>query len=105
MTDPEVALPSGSAESASAAEVNLNALKQSRTALRRSLTAMKNKIEKDESIDGTILECRLQILESYFKQLTHIQTQIERVVENDNTCMDIDEIYVSTKSLIVTKLK
>lgn len=105
MTDPEVALPSGSAESASAAEVNLNALRQSRTALRRSLTAMKNKIEKDEGIDGTILECRLQILESYFKQLTHIQTQIERVVENDNTRMDIDEVYVLTKSLIVTKLK
>lgn len=90
---------------ASAMEVDLNALKQSRTALRRSLTAMKTKIEKETTIDATILECRLQILESYFKQLSHIQTQIERVIENDNIRVDIEETYVLTKSLIVNKLK
>lgn len=89
----------------SAAEFDLNALKQSRAALRRSVTTMKAKIERDEGIDSTILECRLQILESYFKQLSHIQTQIERVNEHDSTRSDIEESYVGTKTLILTRLK
>lgn len=89
----------------SAAEFDLNALKQSRAALRRSVTTMKAKVEKDEGIDSTILECRLQILESYFKQLSHIQTQIEWVNEYDSTRSDIEESYICTKTLILTKLK
>ena len=56
-------------DSVSIADVDLNALKQSRAALRRSLIAMKNKIEKGDAVDATILECRLTVLESHFKQL------------------------------------
>ena len=39
-------------------ESDHNALKQSRTALKRSITTMRQKIEKDE-LNDTILECRL----------------------------------------------
>lgn len=50
--------------------------------MKRNIALMKGKIEKHgESSDFTTLEYRLQILESYFKQICHIQ--VERLNEND----------------------
>ncbi|XP_065372316.1 uncharacterized protein LOC135964147 [Calliphora vicina] len=81
----------------------LSSLKQQRTTMKRNITQMKTKIEKDGSTsDYTILECRLQILESYFKQISHIQAQIEKLDESDTNRSDIEELFISAKAPLVS---
>ncbi|GBP00848.1 hypothetical protein EVAR_101378_1 [Eumeta japonica] len=67
--------------------------------MKRNITQMKAKIERDgASSDFTILECRLQILESYFKQISHIQSQIEKLDETDAARSDVEELFISAKA-------
>ncbi|XP_075157719.1 uncharacterized protein LOC142230985 [Haematobia irritans] len=82
-----------------------SALKAQRTSMKRNISNLKSKIEKDgATIDPTILECRLQILESYFRQISHIQTQIEKLNTSDNGRGDIEELYIGAKTTILKKL-
>ena len=114
MTDPKVdesapadagtASKPSTSLSNSTTNIDLKALKQSRAALKRNLTIMAQKVEKEESLDGTVLECRLQVLESYFKELSHVQTQIERINADDSSRPDIEDAYMQIKSMILKKL-
>lgn len=82
---------------------NLTSLKQQRTTMKRNITQMRSKIEKEGSTaDYTILDCRLQILESYFKQISHIQSQIEKLDESDTNRSDIEELFISAKAPLVS---
>lgn len=55
---------------AAAASSELVMLKQQRSNMKRNITNIQKKVENDgDNADSTILECRLQILEAYFKQL------------------------------------
>ncbi|XP_075160828.1 uncharacterized protein LOC142233707 [Haematobia irritans] len=83
----------------------LTMLKSQRSSMKRNIGMLKTKIEKDgDSLDNTILECRLQILESYFKQISHIQSQIEKMCPTDNARSDIEDTFVSAKAVILRRL-
>lgn len=87
---------------AAAASSELVMLKQQRSSMKRNITNMQKKVEKDgDSSDSTILECRLQILESYFKQLCHIQGQIEKLSPTDAARSDLEEIFIIAKAKIM----
>ena len=47
------------------------------------------------------MECRLQILEPYFKQINHIQSQIEKFDETDTNQPDLEELFISVKAPLV----
>lgn len=84
----------------------LSTLKQERGNIKKNITNLKKKIEKDgEKMDAMILECRLEILESYFKQLSHIQGKIEHLCPADNTRGDNEDLFISTKVKILEFLK
>ncbi|XP_075154313.1 uncharacterized protein LOC142227952 [Haematobia irritans] len=83
----------------------LTALKSQRSTMKRNITNVKTKIEKDgDVVDETILECRLQILESYFKQICHIQSQIEKLNSSDSARSEIEELFISAKAAILKRL-
>lgn len=84
---------------------DLQSLKSQRTAMKRNIANIKTKVEKDgDSVDTTILECRLQILESYFKQISYIQSQIEKVSSADQARSDIEEQFIVAKASIMKRL-
>lgn len=72
----------------------LSALKQARANMKKNITNLKKKVEKDgKQIYATILECRLEILESYFKQLNHIKGKIEQLYPADNVRSDNEDLF------------
>ena len=80
---------------AATASSELVILKQQRSNMKRNITNIQRKVEKDgDNAESTILECRLQILESYFKQLCHIQGQIEKLSTTDAARSDLEEIFI-----------
>ncbi|XP_017480766.1 PREDICTED: uncharacterized protein LOC108370042 [Rhagoletis zephyria] len=79
--------------------------KQQRSIMKRNITNMKSKVEKEgDNADSITLECRLQILESHFKQISHIQGQIEKISPDDNARSDIEESYIEIKGKIMRLL-
>ncbi|XP_075157710.1 uncharacterized protein LOC142230976 [Haematobia irritans] len=85
-----------------ASGADLSSLKQQRSSMKRNISNMHKKVEKDGAkVDSTILECRLQILESYFKQLCHIQTQIETLSPADTSRSDLEELFITAKAKIL----
>ncbi|XP_055388149.1 uncharacterized protein LOC129616520 [Condylostylus longicornis] len=89
------------------AEADIEKLKTQRASAKSSLTRIKNIVEnKKESLSLPELECRLGILESYFKQLLSCQTSYETLMPNDNTNItyrsECEEVYISVKSLLTS---
>ncbi|XP_046800970.1 uncharacterized protein LOC124421481 [Lucilia cuprina] len=83
----------------------LASLKQQRATMKRNITCLEKKIDKDgDTADTTILQCRLEILESYFKQISHIQGQIEKISPSDVTRSDLEEIYIAAKAKLLSIL-
>lgn len=81
---------------------NLTSLKSQRSTMKRNITQMKAKVDKDgASTDYIILDCRLQILKSYFKQISYIQSQIEKLEPADTTRSDLEEIFITAKSTLI----
>ncbi|XP_023307569.2 uncharacterized protein LOC111689329 [Lucilia cuprina] len=84
----------------------LASLKQERGNMKKNITNLQKKVEKDgDRVDATILECRLEILESYFKQLSHIQGKIEQLYPADTTRSDNEDLFINTKATILGILK
>lgn len=78
-------------------------LKQQRSSTKGSITRIKNAVEsKSSTLSPTELECRLGILESYFKQGLSYQTQIEKLAPSDTGRGEIEDLYISTKSKILS---
>ncbi|XP_073845474.1 uncharacterized protein [Musca autumnalis] len=91
-------------ETASGSE--LASLKQQRSSIKKNIANIQKKVEKDGSkMDSTILECRLDILESYFKQLCDIQTKIEAINASDNGRVELEETFIVAKSKILKLIK
>ena len=44
-------------------------------------------------------------MEQYFKELFHVQAQIERINADDSSRPDIEDAYIQIKSIILKKLK
>lgn len=83
-------------------EQSLDELKQQRSCTKGNITRIKNLVEKSTNLTPTELECRLGILESYFKQALAYQTQIERVLATDTGHSELEELYVTTKTKIIS---
>lgn len=92
-------------EEVNASGSELSSLKQQRTSMKRNIVNIQKKVEKDGGkVNPTILERRLQILESYFKQICHRQGQIETWSPNDNARSDLEEIFITAKAMILSFL-
>ncbi|XP_073841445.1 uncharacterized protein [Musca autumnalis] len=86
----------------SAGNSELASLKLLRSSVKKNIVNIQKKVEKDGSkMDSTILECRLEILDSYFKQLCTIQSQIEAINANDNGRSDLEETFIVAKAKIL----
>ena len=79
-------------------------LRQQRGSSKGSLTRIKNSIESNRHLSQVELECRLGVVENYYKQACHYQTEIEKQNSNDSGRAELDELFILTKSLILTKL-
>lgn len=88
-----------------ASTISLDDLKQQRSSTKGSITRLKNYVEsKSDILTATELECRLGILESYFKQVLAYQTQIERLAPTDTCRSELEELYISSKTKILSLL-
>ncbi|XP_055916442.1 uncharacterized protein LOC129949183 [Eupeodes corollae] len=86
-------------------EPTLDELKQQRASTRGSITRIKNIVESSSNVlTATELECRLGILESYFKQILVYQTKIEVLVPNDTSRGEIEDLYITAKTKILSLL-
>ncbi|XP_055909824.1 uncharacterized protein LOC129944422 [Eupeodes corollae] len=86
-------------------------LKGLRASSKGNLSRTKNLIiQKGSTLSEPELECRLGILESYFKQILNVQSSIERFnnpdEEKTNEAFreEVEEIYVCAKTKIMTLL-
>ncbi|XP_073831766.1 uncharacterized protein [Musca autumnalis] len=81
---------------------DLASLRLQRSSIKKNITSIQKKVEKDGSkMDSTILECRLEILEGYFKQLCDVQSKIEAINASDNSRMDLEETFIVAKAKIL----
>ncbi|XP_037930807.1 uncharacterized protein LOC119665651 [Teleopsis dalmanni] len=81
---------------------SLEELKQQRASTKGRITRIKNIVENNKTLSSTELECRLGMLDAYYKQVSYYQNQIERYCPIDSARSDIDELYVSTNCLILS---
>ncbi|XP_036347074.1 uncharacterized protein LOC118756415 [Rhagoletis pomonella] len=81
----------------------LSSLLKQRSNILRNLLSMKQRIGCEEvDTDTHVLECRLQIVESYFQHISDVQNNIEALVPTDSSRVEIEETYISTKSKILS---
>ncbi|XP_075167714.1 uncharacterized protein LOC142239839 [Haematobia irritans] len=80
---------------------SLEELKQRRASSKSSITRIKNVVEGKNTLSHTELECRLGIIESYYKQASYYQNQIERLSPLDDGRADIDELYITIKTKLL----
>ncbi|XP_017475140.1 PREDICTED: uncharacterized protein LOC108365594 [Rhagoletis zephyria] len=80
-------------------------LKQQRSIARRNITRIKNRLESSTASWNAIdSECRLEILNSYIKQIMAFQTEIEKEDPSDDKRGDIEELCISCKSKLMQLL-
>ncbi|KAI8115819.1 hypothetical protein CVS40_12025 [Lucilia cuprina] len=81
---------------------DLDTLVRQRTSVKANVTRIKNLV--NESMSASELECRLSLVETYFKQLLSIQNDIETLQPKDISRTDIEELCILTKSKIIDLL-
>ncbi|XP_055838616.1 uncharacterized protein LOC129906742 [Episyrphus balteatus] len=79
----------------------LENLKTNRASTKGRISRIKTLLET-KTLEFTELECRLGILESYFRQALNYQTRIEEASPTDTGRAEIEELYCSTKSKILS---
>ncbi len=89
--------------------MSLDELRQQRASTKKNITRIKNIVDASLRPGGKALsaaeyKCRLGILESYFKQILSIQTDIERLDADDGGRADLEELYITTKLVIQSQL-
>ncbi|XP_065355382.1 uncharacterized protein LOC135949860 [Calliphora vicina] len=80
----------------------LDTLVKQRETSKANVTRIKNLISSSMSLAE--LECRLSLVEAYFKQLLSIQTNIEELNPKDTARIDIEDLCIKTKSKIIELL-
>lgn len=88
---------------------SIETLKNCRSTTKGCITRIRRLVEqKHDTLSLPELECRLGILESYFKQLLSVQDSIEKALPEDSTHesvrTEIEDLYVSTKAIIMSLL-
>lgn len=83
----------------------LASLEQQRTTMKKNISKLHKKNEKDgDKVDATILQCRLQILETYFKEICEVQGQIEKLNPADSSRSDLEEVFITAKAKLLSNL-
>lgn len=88
---------------------SLEEYKSQRTTTKRNISRIKTIIDANGRGEGKALstaelKCRLGILESYFKQILVIQSNIEKLEPEDTARGEIEDLYVSIKLAIQSQL-
>lgn len=98
-------MPSEKSSETDASATRLATLKQQRSTARGNITRIRNLLESTATSWNVIdLECRLEILSSYIKQLMAYQTEIEKEDPTDEKRGDIEELCISAKSKLLQLL-
>lgn len=84
-------------------------LKAQRGSTKACISRIKNLVENSkDTLSSTELECRLGILEAYFKQMFAYQTSIEKLTDDKDSELkirgDLEDLYCTTKSKIMSLL-
>jgi len=88
------------------ATAELTSLQLQRSLVKRKMLNAKQLITSSGgTLSEVVLQCRLQMFDSQFKQISHIQMKIEELDRTDAVGNDIDELYISTKSAMIELLK
>ena len=96
-------MPGGSESTETSASDNVAVLRQQRSVAKGNITRIKNSIGGAER-SAVELECRLDILNSYIKQIMAYQTEIEKLCPTDDRRPEIEELCISAKSKIMLLL-
>lgn len=88
--------------------MSLDECKRKRSNIKRNISRIKSIVEaakqSDEKLSNAELQCRLGILESYFKQALSVQADIEDLDPTDNGRADLEDSYVAVKLSIQAQL-
>ncbi|CAD7006443.1 unnamed protein product [Ceratitis capitata] len=88
--------------------MSLEECKRKRSNIKRNISRIKSIVEaaneSDQKLSNAELQCRLGILESYFKQALSVQADIEDLDPADNGRADLEESYVAVKISIQVQL-
>ena len=80
---------------------NNEAISELQNASAPELAALKHqRTTKSENVDDAILDCLLEILVSYFKQLSYLQSKIEQLCSSDNGRSDYKDLFIATRVTI-----
>ncbi|XP_037820753.1 uncharacterized protein LOC119611053 [Lucilia sericata] len=84
---------------------NLSTLQKQRSSAKGNITRIKNMyLDGSASLNPIDVQCRLEILNSYIKQLMAYQTEIEKLCPDDNERGELEEICISCKALLLSNL-
>ncbi|XP_036347309.1 uncharacterized protein LOC118756662, partial [Rhagoletis pomonella] len=87
-------------------EAKLVLLRTQRNVFERHITNLHDKVNSDgDKEDARVLECRLQILDSHYRQLCQIQTQIENLQSTDTARASQEELFIAAKVKIMALLQ
>ena len=88
---------------------SIKMLQQKRAALINRIENINEKVSNlHGEVDTNVLECRLQLLETYFEKLCFIQSQVEEADDSyqfDSTVTDFEELFIETKAKIMSLIK
>ena len=80
-------------------------LEKQRSVVKANINRIKNMYQTNTaSLNPIDVECRLEILTSYIKQLMSYQTEIEKINPEDTRRGELEEICITAKSLLLSKL-
>lgn len=84
-------------------EVGVEQVIQQKMVVVANILRIKDSItERTISFDPYALEYRLSILNSYIEKAMGLQSEIESIEPNDNTRSELEDICVSSKSLLLS---
>ena len=86
-------------------EQSLDSLQTQRATIKGNISIILNMYQDGSTSTNPIaLEFRLEILSSYIKQIMAYQTKIEKINPDDTKRSEIEEVCISAKSLLLSKL-
>lgn len=84
---------------------SLSCLQKQRSKIRGNITRIKKMYQDGTgSLDQIDMQLRLEILDSYIKQLMDYQTEIEKLNPDDNKRGELEEVCIGAKSILLSKL-
>ena len=92
-------------ENAKILESRLAVIKQQRSIAKGNVSRIKKILEeRGTSLSQIDLECRLDILNSYIRQLMAYQTEVEKLCPSDTKRDELEEVCIGAKSLLISML-